>query len=196
MWNSKLENKFTESMSKLGATLPAEDIRTFTAKMKDVRNHWAEPVIAWAIQSKIGQGYEDGSFRPDGNVTEAEFLAFVLRSLQVKEVADSKMIGHWADLIYSQAKPYHLPLSGYDAIEQRDRIINREKVAEIISAIDGVNLQGDEAIKYLLDKGYSHGKTASTIAGYYSHDMITRAETLQFILNLKVSGLSEVKGTN
>jgi len=42
--------------------------------LSDIRGHWAEAEIRAAAASGWVNGYPDGSFRPDGEVTRAEFL--------------------------------------------------------------------------------------------------------------------------
>lgn len=160
-------------------------------KMYDVRRHWAEQEIAWAIQQSIAQGYEDKTFRPNGDVTEAEFLAFVLRALKSDSTGASLAeIGHWSDSLYAIGKKYSLPLNGYSDQKLRETKITRQQVAEIIAAVDGQHLYGDNAINYLLQKNYSSGKTSATLEGYKGNDTITRAEAIKFLLNLLQKGVT------
>ena len=43
------------------------------ASFSDIQGHWAEENISrWVEAGKLG-GYEDGTFRPDNNITRAEF---------------------------------------------------------------------------------------------------------------------------
>ncbi|NHN32823.1 hypothetical protein [Paenibacillus agricola] len=48
----------------------------------------------------------------------------------------------------------------------------------------------NEAGQYILDKGYSHGKTSATVAGYKGRDLLTRAEAIQFVRNVKEKGMT------
>ncbi|WP_284645953.1 S-layer homology domain-containing protein [Paenibacillus silviterrae] len=172
----------------------AEQIKEIIIKFPDAKGHWAEPEIAWAIDSRIIEGYPDGTFRPDTKVTEAEFIAFLLRALKIDDSGVSMMdTNHWSDGIYRLAQKYNIPLTGYEDHSNRDDIIERTKVAEIIASIDGLSLSGNEAINYVLDKGYSIGKTSATMEGYHGDDPLTRAEAVKFILNLREKGLTEVK---
>lgn len=47
----------------------------------DVANHWGKEYILVATNNNILKGYEDGSFKPDGEVTYAEAIAIMLRSM-------------------------------------------------------------------------------------------------------------------
>lgn len=57
--------------------LPSKaDASTF----KDVKdNHWAYSAVEQAAQKKYIAGYTDGTFKPNGKVTRAEFAAFLTR---------------------------------------------------------------------------------------------------------------------
>ncbi|KRE56802.1 S-layer homology domain-containing protein [Paenibacillus sp. Soil750] len=66
---------------------------------KDVQGHWAKSGIASMVESATVDGYPDGTFRPDGTITRAEFSK-VLADLMDADggsnaFADTK--GHWAE---------------------------------------------------------------------------------------------------
>ena len=46
---------------------------TTATSFADSTAHWAETPIAWAEQTGVVDGYEDGTFRPENNVTRQEF---------------------------------------------------------------------------------------------------------------------------
>ncbi|MFS0841363.1 S-layer homology domain-containing protein [Paenibacillus sp. 1P03SA] len=49
----------------------------------DTKGHWAETAIEDAVKKGFVDGYPDGSFKPDGNVTRAEFLKMVNTAMKV-----------------------------------------------------------------------------------------------------------------
>jgi hypothetical protein len=69
----------------------------------DAANHWASEEIAalQAYNPEIIKGYEDGTFKPDGKITRAEFAKLIVTALDLK-VVDNKVFnftditGHWA----------------------------------------------------------------------------------------------------
>lgn len=58
----------------------AEDTPLFT----DINGHWAEAYIKQAIENGIFNGYTDGTFKPDNNLTRAQAASVIVRALQLK----------------------------------------------------------------------------------------------------------------
>lgn len=54
----------------------------------DVQGHWAEKQLENWIGKGLIQGYGDGSFKPDGTITRAEFMALVNRSFGLTDMAE------------------------------------------------------------------------------------------------------------
>lgn len=159
-----------------------------TPKFSDIKGHWAENTITWGVERGIIGGYEDGTFKPDKNVTEAEFLTMLLRGYKPETKGGGSV--HWADGFYSFAKTLNLPLQGQEDISKRDQIINRQQVALIVSASQGVHYNGDDAIRYLYGTGITTGTDPAnkTIKSYNGQGLLTRAEALQFIKNVLEKG--------
>ena len=68
-------------------------------KFGDIGGHWAREYINRAAERGWINGYEDGSFRPDQNITRAEAMALVNRVLGRKPSA-ARMLGEmtvWPD---------------------------------------------------------------------------------------------------
>lgn len=45
--------------------------------LEDIEGHWAEDHINWAVSADIVQGYEDETYRPEGNITNVEFYRMI-----------------------------------------------------------------------------------------------------------------------
>ena len=54
------------------------------ASPTDISNHWAKDSIRAAVEKGYVRGYPDGTFRPDAQVTRAEFLAIVTRASKLE----------------------------------------------------------------------------------------------------------------
>lgn len=69
------------------------------ADFKDVEGHWAQSGIAYMVESAAVDGYPDGTFRPDGTITRAEFSKVLSELINAdggsNAFADTK--GHWAE---------------------------------------------------------------------------------------------------
>ncbi|MDF2924658.1 MAG: S-layer y protein [Paenibacillaceae bacterium] len=53
------------------------------AAMTDVRGHWAQPAIELAISKGYVDGYEDSTFRPEQQVSRAEFTKLAVSALKL-----------------------------------------------------------------------------------------------------------------
>jgi len=64
-------------------------VRVFTPppQFTDISGHWAERDINLMAGKGIAGGYPDGAFRPNANVTRAQFAALLIRTLGITEQA-------------------------------------------------------------------------------------------------------------
>ena len=56
---------------------------TAWAQFADVEEHWAQAAIQRWLERDLVSGYPDGTFRPDSEVTRAEFITFVDRAFEL-----------------------------------------------------------------------------------------------------------------
>ncbi|MFF2531199.1 S-layer homology domain-containing protein [Brevibacillus sp. NPDC058079] len=162
----------------------AETSNSFT----DVQTHWVKETVDWALEKNMVNGYPDGTFRPEKKVTEAEFLTMLLRLYEPN--LQGETASHWADRYYAYGAGYNYILPGNSQRELRNKVMNRYQVAELIASTEGVNLKGNDAVKYLLVFHLATGKgNQKSIAAYKGNDSLTRAEALQFVRNVSTYGL-------
>jgi len=102
------------------------------ASFSDVpQDYWANAYIAQLKKLGYAQGWEDGSYKPEGQVTNAEFVAFVCR---VSGMDDTRLDrgSHWAEPAMEYARfmgwftPVEIPVVKYD------EPISRELAAKIL----------------------------------------------------------------
>ncbi|WP_282936979.1 S-layer homology domain-containing protein [Paenibacillus sp. RC67] len=166
---------------------PASDIR-----FSDIAGHWSESTVQWGITNGIVDGYTDGKFKPDSQVSEEEFLSMLFKVFDQK--ANSTSGAAWSDSLYAFAVQHKYPVKGVENRAARSQLITRESMAEIIAAADGAPLLKDKAIDYLLSKSYAEGRSnESGIAGFSGQEGLTRAEALQLIRNVKEHGMSTLQ---
>ena len=71
----------------------------FAHPFTDTQGHWAEAEIEYAYENKIVNGYGDGLFKPNANITRAEFCKMLVsvigENLEI-DVTATKDDSHWA----------------------------------------------------------------------------------------------------
>jgi hypothetical protein len=78
----------TVSAPRSSLSLYAAMVRVFTPpQFTDIGGHWAEHDINLMAAKGIAGGYPDGTFRPNANVTRAQFAALLIRTLGITEQA-------------------------------------------------------------------------------------------------------------
>jgi len=116
-----------------------EDVPVFT----DAVNHWAADSIRLFARLGIVQGYDDGTFKPDANITRGEFASMIVKLFPLAQ--GSAASPDFTDLGNSWAREAILTLAsngiitGYDdGTFRADRNITRAEMVAILGRI--VNL--------------------------------------------------------
>jgi len=166
----------------------------------DIAGHWAEKDINAAVSSGYVQGYSDGTFKPDANITRAEFVAMVNNALGTSEVSSTlftdvtKSNWYYSDV---QKAVFACYVNGYeDNTFRPNNLISRAEAAAIISRIVPTtdNLESDalkgftdrssiadwaeDAAGSIADKGYINGYPDGT---FRPSGKLTRAEAVSII---------------
>lgn len=172
--------------------------------LNDIAGHWAEEDILKAVALGWVEGYGDGTFRPQNEVTRAEFTAMLVRAqgLPTEDgaplpFADNDAIPAWAKPYVSAATGAGL-LTGYeDQTFRADNRLTRAEMATIVIRSSGLPV-APEAVPEFADAAdipaWAHpyiaaGAEAGLIAGrgnnrFVAHEHTTRAEAVKIILNL------------
>lgn len=109
---------------------------------KDTRGHWSEPAVDFVTKKDIMSGYEDGNFKPDENMTRAEFYATVnslagyekTYTVTFSDVSTSDWF--YNDVAKGVKAGYITPTTGK---LNPTREITREEVAEILGHVYSLN---------------------------------------------------------
>lgn len=122
-------------------------VSAFAEPFSDIDGHWAGSEILKAYESKTINGDTDGRFRPDDDISRAEFMKMVTVLLAEKlgaEIPENEASKHWADKYYSFAVSAYLPTNrdaSYDGIcpgvmslEDLDIPVRRWEMAYILSS--------------------------------------------------------------
>jgi S-layer homology domain. len=138
--NSKLDVK---TLSNVKTNVPNNVVFT------DIKGHWAESAINQAMKLGFVNGYPDNTFKPEREVTRAEFVIMLVKALGLNGVEQKAV---FTDNIPAWAKPYietavnqHM-VSGYtDGTFRPNNKITREEMAAII--IRALNMNTDNNTK-------------------------------------------------
>ena len=101
---------------------------------------WFNNAISTMTNAGIVEGYPDGSFRPDGNITRAEFAAMAVRFFtgEDAEVSDNvfpDVQDHWANYEINLAYAHDL-IQGYpDGTFKPDQEITRAEAITIVNRV-------------------------------------------------------------
>ncbi|BFT72326.1 S-layer homology domain-containing protein [Paenibacillus sp. P36] len=177
----------------------------------DTNGHWAEMIINNAASYGIVNGYPDGSFKPDGSVTRAEFATMLMKAVGFLtpggladptaplSFEDADQIGSWAVTAIQQAVQLGI-ISGYPdgTFRPGAGITHSEMLAMAVRAtkhqinVGGATGYNDDGLipswaKDFVATGKQFGliandMTPGNIFGPYKAS--TRAESASVILNM------------
>ncbi|WP_215506673.1 S-layer homology domain-containing protein [Peptoniphilus sp. EMRHCC_23] len=103
----------------------------------DVRSGWYNAVINAVVNAGYMKGYPDGTFRPDGKITRAEF-AQMIKSIDKANTADMPFAdakGHWAEPAIAQAYA-NGRITGYpDGTFRPDNQITRAEAVTVFNKL-------------------------------------------------------------
>lgn len=144
--------------------------------LSDIEGHWAQSTIEDMVGKGIIGGYPDGTFKPDNNITRAEFASLLVRAFAL-EPGPGKVFDdtadHWARDAIGTAS-YHGLVSGYsDTLFGPDDPVTREQMAVMIvkatkiePAESGRAFTDSAQIAAWAEEAVAKASAAELIAGY------------------------------
>ena len=126
------------------------------------QNHWAYNYVKLLSEEGIVVGYPDKTFRPDNNITRAEFAAMVIKALKQQntklkyspEFSDVPK-EHWAYNAVSKAAYFDLVKGTSDGKFLPEETVSRAQVLSIvINSLTTEDITPEKA-RYILSKSYS-----------------------------------------
>lgn len=152
-----------EDVIKLGSVDSAKDIladietevkEALKPLFSDIANHWSSDFIAAMVKEGVVGGYPDGSFKPNGLVTRAEFSKMIVSALKLDTVAyeenftDVKANDWFASFVATMVKNGFV--SGYpDGTFKPNGHITRNEMAKILSNVLEVEVTEEEVATIL-----------------------------------------------
>lgn len=112
--------------------------------LKDIQEHWAKTAIDQAVAAGFVNGYSDGNFRPNQQVTRAEFVTMLGRALDLNadgtslSFTDAGKIPSWAKDAIAEAVAAGI-ISGYkDGTFGPHKPLNRAELTAMIVRAGGI----------------------------------------------------------
>ena len=110
-------------------------------QLTDIEGHPSKAEIEQAVEMGIVLGYEDGTFKPDGKVTRAEFASMIIIGLKPEgegtllPFKDNNTVGSWALPALQQAYKLDI-IHGYsdNTIRPNNNITHSEMATMVINA--------------------------------------------------------------
>ena len=129
----------------LAVALLASLVPALAVPASDVKGHWAESYIETLRGLGIMEGYPDGTFRPNNNVTKAELVTLLNRTFGLK---DKKSISYtdvaaskWYYEQFQLATDYVFTFSGGSAYP--DTALTRQEAASMFGRLMSFTNVGD-----------------------------------------------------
>lgn len=171
-----------------------------TIEFYDIKDHFSLESVKTLAKNGIINGYADGSFKPDGSVTRAEFckivsLAFGFEANKSIDFDDVEKNAWYADYVCALAQ--NGIITGYDGKFMPNSYITREDAAVIIHRIfthQNISILNNEKQFEDTDNMSNYAKSsigilanASVINGdgtrFYPQNSISRGETAVLVCN-------------
>lgn len=180
------------------------------ASFSDINGHWAEEVIIWAADNGFISGYEDGTFKPQGYITRAEYYAITNQSTP-EELQTNKASADNNKALEKQNKNkwYYNHLErgmkrGFVSLDNKGNILNpdeyitREEAFRVTAINEGWK-KNPEALNKFTDKNQVKDEYKDYVGAAVAQKMIegypdktlkpknklTRAEVVSLICKMK-----------
>lgn len=145
--------------------------------LTDITKHWAKNAIDKAVALGYAKGYPDGTFKPNTNVTRAEFIKMTVEALKLP--VDTNTSGKWYEAYVNTAKTAELYVSSDFTSGDLNSPMTRKEMSRLASRAIGEKTTDDAKWMYLATKkglitGLGKGELGET-------KTTTRAESVTII---------------
>lgn len=160
------------------------------AAFPDLNTHWAKKQIEVAVLEGYVDGYPDGTFKPDQNISRVEFIKLVVDALKFKK---QDAAGEWFQPYIKTAAANGLHPSDEFASDQLNLPITREEMARIaVRATGEANYDAKKWMYLATSKGIIQGLDNKGTLG--EDQPTTRAQAITVIERiLKIKGGEKIK---
>ncbi len=171
--------------------------------LSDVQGHWAADTIQKMVDAGVVAGQPDGTFKPDNNISRAEFATLVVKAFKLEEKAGKVFADtsdHWAKAFISTANANGI-VSGYSDTEfGPNDPITREQMAVMIVKAAGWKAAGaakvfpdDASISAWAKEAVSTASAQGVIKGRPDGNFDPKANATRAEAAVVISGTLDVK---
>lgn len=164
-------------------------VDTDLVPLTDISSHWAEKYIDRLIGMRVVNGYPDRTFKPEKNITRAEFTVMITGALGLKagndaklDFADADQVPTWADQAVKAAVEAGIihgkAVSGGKTIFDPHALITRAEMSVMIANALGGNPPG-QALSFK-DADQIPAWAKSSVQAAVNHSIITGFEDNSF----------------
>ncbi len=143
-------------------------------KLTDIGGHWAEKNIMYLVDRGIINGYADGTFKPDKNITRAEFVTIIVKALDLatsKINSFSDIESHWAKDAISIAYANGIVKGFEDGSFKPNELITREQMATIV--VNAFKLESKQSNKQFMDQSLISPWAKESISTIVEHGIFS-----------------------
>ena len=117
------------------AIIASDILEQKTVILYDIKGHWSESKIMNLLKRRVVNGYPDGSFKPNNPITRAEFVAILVKALELQGNSDmsfNDLDNHWAKNYLKIAYALGIVSGFEDRTFKPNDFITREQMAVMI----------------------------------------------------------------
>ncbi|MFZ4451134.1 S-layer homology domain-containing protein [Salibacterium aidingense] len=184
-WKSAFASVFLVSFMYISMAVNAE-----AADFTDVDdNYWASEEIQWSQEHELLQGYEDGSFHPGDEMTEAQFSTILTRHFGLDTEAGMEE-QHWAQPAYSALSRQSLRLPGLRENAVKNRAVTRGTIAQALAHSQAGEPGLKEAVAWMFEESLTTGRQEgdTQTERFDVNGKLTRAQAAVFFKRLHDNG--------
>lgn len=187
-----------QAASSEAAAVPAMQNAKSTVQLTDIASHWAQESIRKAVDKGYVDGYEDTTFRPELNVSRAEFLKMAVTAMKLP-VTGNVTGSEWYKPFVEAAKEKGILRATDFPLEDINKPISRLEMARISVRSTDVKLQNKDV--QIDDKSVMYNATKTGLVQGLSYGELgpekstTRAQSvtiIERILSVNSGGKLEV----
>ncbi|MCR8657281.1 S-layer homology domain-containing protein [Paenibacillus endoradicis] len=149
-------NSYLNSNEKIvTATNALVEVVAKNVSFSDVTTHWAKDAINLAVAKSIVNGYTDGTFQPNKNITRAEFTKLIATALDLPVASneltfkDAASIQEWAVPFVKQAVNAGI-ITGYqdETFRANNNITRAEMAVMVVKALNITELASADELTF------------------------------------------------